>query len=303
MIYTVTLNPSIDYIIKVPHFKDGIINHTDTELMRPGGKGINVSSILHSLGYETTALGFIAGHIGNVINEMVKGKGITTDFVAKGSGESRINVKMRSDTETEINGMGPHILDEDMHKLYGKLDDIKDGDVLVLSGSVPAHLSKTTYADILQYVGHKDVLCVVDAEGELLTDTLSFHPFLIKPNQHELSAIFHHEIKTKEEAAYYGHQLQKKGARNVLISMGKDGAVLVSEDARDLYMPAPKGKVINSVGAGDSMVAGFLYGWLESHDYNKALTMGIASGSATAFQEDLANRKEIYDLLHQITVE
>jgi 1-phosphofructokinase len=303
MIYTVTLNASIDYIIKVPHFKDGIINHTDTELIRPGGKGINVSSIVHSLGYKTTALGFIAGHIGNVIDEMVKEKGITSDFIALASGDSRINVKLRSDTETEINGRGPHISDEDMHKLYGKLDDIKDGDVLVLSGSVPSHLSKTTYADILQYVNHKDVLCIVDAEGELLTDTLSFHPFLIKPNQHELGAIFHHEIKTKEEAAYYGHKLQEKGARNVLISMGKDGAVLVSEDAKDLYMPAPKGKAVNSVGAGDSMVAGFLYGWLENHDYNKALTMCIAAGSATAFEEDLANRKEIYDLLHQITVE
>lgn len=303
MIYTVTLNPSIDYIIHVPHFKDGMINHTDEELMRPGGKGINVSSILHSLGYETTALGFTAGDIGNVIDRMVKKKGITTDFIVLSSGNSRINVKMRSDSETEINGMGPHIFEEDMHKLYEKLDDIKDGDVLVLSGSVPSHLSKTAYADILQYVSHKDVLCIVDAEGELLTNTLSFHPFLIKPNQHELSAIFHHEINTKEEAAYYGHKLLDNGARNVLISMGKDGAVLVSEDKQDLFMPAPIGKVINSVGAGDSMVAGFLYGWLESHDYNKALTMGIAAGSATAFEEDLANRKEIYDLLYQITVE
>lgn len=303
MIYTVTLNPSIDYIIHVPHFKDGMINHTDEELMRPGGKGINVSSILHSLGYETTALGFTAGDIGDVIDRMVKKKGITTDFIVLSSGNSRINVKMRSDSETEINGMGPHISDEDMHKLYEKLDDIKDGDVLVLSGSVPSHLSKTAYADILQYVSHKDVLCIVDAEGELLTNTLSFHPFLIKPNQHELSAIFHHEIKTKEEAAFYGHKLQDKGARNVLISLGKDGAVLVSEDKQDLFMPAPIGKVINSVGAGDSMVAGFLYGWLESHDYSKALTMGIAAGSATAFEEDLANRKEIYDLLYQIIVE
>lgn len=303
MIYTVTFNPSIDYIIRVSHFKDGIINHTEKELMRPGGKGINVSSILHSLGYETTALGFIAGFTGNAIEAMVREKGIHTDFITLTEGDSRINVKMRSDTETEINGMGPHISKEDMHKLYKKLDHVKDRDVLVLSGSVPKHLSNMVYADILQYVSDRDVLCIVDAEGNLLMNALSFHPFLIKPNQHELSDIFHHEIRTKEEAAFYGHKLQEKGAGNVLISLGKDGAVLVCEDGQELFMNAPAGKVINSVGAGDSMVAGFIASWLQYHDYEKGLQMGIASGSATAFEEDLADKKEIYDILNEITVE
>lgn len=300
MIYTVTFNPSIDYIIKVSHFKDGIINHTEKELMRPGGKGINVSSILHALGYETTALGFTTGFTGKAIEAMVQEKGVITDFITLKEGDSRINVKMRSDKETEINGMGPHISDEDMHQLYIKLDALEDGDILVLSGSVPSHLSKMTYADILQYVSHKDVLCIVDAEGKLLTNALSFHPFLIKPNKHEISDIFQCEIKTKEEAAFYGYKMQKLGARNVLISMAGDGAVLVSEDGQDLFMNAPEGKVINSVGAGDSMVAGFLAGWMEYHDYKQALRMGIASGSATAFEEDLADKKEIHDLLKQI---
>lgn len=296
MIYTVTLNPALDYIVTVNHFKTGQINHTDFELVQPGGKGINVSVILRNLGHESKALGFIGGFTGDALSSMVEEKGVASDFIKVNNGATRINVKMRSDEETEINGRGPSIDEEEVNRLYEKLDQLKEGDVLVLSGSIPSSLPDTIYMDIMKRLEGKGVLISVDATGELLTKVLPYHPFLIKPNNHELGEIYDTEIRTKEEALFYAGKLQKKGARNVLISMAGEGAVLLSEDGQKIRGEAPKGKVLNSVGAGDSMVAGFLAGWLDTHDYHKAFRLGVCAGSATAFHEELATGEQIREL-------
>lgn len=296
MIYTVTLNPALDYIISVDHFQTGQINRTKTELVQPGGKGINVSIILKNLGYDSRALGFTGGFTGNALSGMVAEKGIVSDFIRVKNGATRINVKMRSDEETEINGRGPSIDEEEVQQLYEKLDQLEDGDVLVLSGSIPSSLPDTIYMDILKRLEGKGILVSVDAEGKLLTRVLPYHPFLIKPNNHELGGIFHTEIQTKDDALYYAGKLQEQGARNVLISMAGEGAVLLSENGEKIRGEVPKGKVLNSVGAGDSMVAGFLAGWLGSHDYHRAFRLGVCAGSATAFHEELATGEEIRKL-------
>ena len=297
MIYTVTFNPSLDYIVSVDHFKAGQVNRTTDEIIFPGGKGINVSIVLKNLGFESTALGFMAGFTGDEICRLLEEKGITTDFIHVKKGLSRINVKMRSDEESEINGRGPEIMQEDIDKLYRQLDKLKDGDTLVLAGSIPSVMPESMYMDIMKYLKDKKVNIAVDATKDLLVNVLPYPPFLIKPNNHELGEIFGVEITTKDDVVKYAKKLQEKGARNVLISMAGDGAVLVTEDGQEFRAEAPKGDLKNSVGAGDSMVAGFVAGYMTKKDYFEAFKMGVCTGSASAFSEELATKAEVEALL------
>lgn len=293
MIYTVTFNPSIDYIVDVKNFELGSVNRTSTELMFPGGKGINVSMVLSNLGFENTALGFLAGFTGKSVQKMLEVNGVNADFIDVEEGLTRINVKIRAQQESEINGMGPAIKESDIEKLYEKLDNIKDGDILVLAGSIPAVMPETMYSDIMEHLKDKDVKIVVDATKDLLLNVLKYKPFFIKPNNHELGEIFGVELNTRDEVVPYAKKMQEKGARNVLVSMAGEGAVLVAEDGQVYKSPCPEGKVKNSVGAGDSMVAGFIAGYLESGDYKKALNKGLVTGSASAFSDNLATKEEV----------
>lgn len=299
MIYTVTFNPSLDYIVTVPEFTCGRVNRTSEEKLFPGGKGINVSIVLKNLGMESTALGFFAGFTGEKLKSLMEEKGIRADFIPVEEGMTRINVKLRSQEETEINGQGPAIGEADIKKLYEKLDELSEGDVLVLAGSIPDVMPKTIYMDIMEHLQEKKLHIAVDATKDLLVNVLQYHPFLIKPNNHELGEIFGVELSQKSEVVLYAKKLQDKGARNVLVSMAGEGAVLVAEDGSVYEAKAPKGKVVNSVGAGDSMVAGFLAGYLESRDYEKAFYMGLCTGSASAFSEELASKKEVEVLFNQ----
>lgn len=300
MIYTVTFNPSMDYIVRVRNFQAGKINRTCYEKILPGGKGINVSIVLGNLGHESTALGFIAGFTGHEIENELRAGGVHTDFIEVKEGLTRINLKMKSDEETEINGQGPKILPEDIEALYKKLDSLKQGDTLVISGSVPGTLPSDMYERIMSRLEGRGIDIVVDAEKDLLVRVLRYHPLLIKPNNHELGAIFNVELNKREEAVPYAEKLQEMGARNVLVSMAGEGAVFVSEKGDILMSGAPKGTVVNSVGAGDSMVAGFLAGLMESGDYATAFRMGLCTGSASAFSENLATRSEVEALLKTI---
>lgn len=300
MIYTVTFNPSLDYIVSVDDFKLGLTNRTSSELLLPGGKGINVSTILTNLGIESTALGFVAGFTGDEIVRRVEKIGVRSDFIPIEDGISRINVKLKSIDGTEINGMGPDISREKTEELMKKLDVLGEGDVLVLAGSIPVSMPDDIYSRILERLKGKNVTFVVDATGELLLNVLKYHPFLIKPNNHELGDIFDVELKTREEVVPYGRKLQKMGAKNVLISMAGEGAVLVAEDGSVYDAPAPKGILVNAVGSGDSMVAGFTAGWMEKKDYRHAFYMGVAAGSASAFSEYLATKDEIMSLYKKI---
>ena len=302
MIYTVTFNPSLDYIVSVDNFTCGIVNRTTDEIIFPGGKGINVSMVLKNLGFENTALGFLAGFTGNRIQDLLEEKGVRADFISVEKGISRINVKLRSNEETEINGQGPAIGEADIKKLYEKLDTLSDGDILVLAGSIPDVMPGSMYMDIMRHLQNKDLKIVVDATKDLLVNVLQYHPFLIKPNNHELGEIFGVEITDKDDVIKYAKKLQEKGARNVLISMAGEGAVLVSEDKSVFMAEAPKGTLINGVGAGDSMVAGFLAGWMKSHDYKEAFRMGVACGSASAFSEYLADSEMIEKVYNQVQV-
>lgn len=299
MIYTLTFNPSLDYIVTVPRFTCGIVNRTTEEVIFPGGKGINVSMVLKNLGFENTALGFLAGFTGDKLKSLVEEKGIHAEFISVKEGMSRINVKLRSEQETEINGQGPAIGETDIQKLYERLEQLKDGDILVMAGSIPDVMPGTMYMDIMKHLRDKKLKIVVDATKDLLVNVLEYHPFLIKPNNHELGEIFGVTIQEKEDVVAYAKKLQEKGARNVLISMAGDGAVLVAEDGTVYESDAPKGKVVNSVGAGDSMVAGFLAGYLEHDSYEKAFQMGVCTGSASAFSEQLATKEEVLALLVQ----
>lgn len=299
MIYTVTFNPSLDYIVTVDNLKLGAVNRTNREIMNPGGKGINVSLVLHNLGYDSCALGFQAGFTGREIVRLMEEENIRADFIETGEGLSRINVKVRSDEESEINGMGPQISDEDIRKLYGQLDYLGNGDMLVLAGSIPSAMPESTYRDIMQYLSGKDIRIVVDATKDLLMNVLEYHPFLIKPNNHEMGEIYGVTLNTRDEVIPYAHKLQEKGARNVLVSMAGEGAVLLTEDGREYQSGAPEGKVVNSVGAGDSMVAGFIAGYLASKDYEQAFYMGVCTGSASAFSEGMATKEDVRGLLGQ----
>lgn len=297
MIYTVTFNPSLDYIVSMKGFEMGMTNRTTGEQIFPGGKGINVSIVLNNLGIENTALGFTAGFTGEQIEKESRKMGVITDFIQIEHGFSRINVKLKDYDGTEINGMGPEIDQDAIEKLYEKLEKLEEGDVLVLAGSIPKSLPDSIYKNIMERLQKKGVLFVVDATRDLLLNVLEYHPFLIKPNNHELGEIFEVVLQTRDEVVPYARKLQEKGARNVLVSMSGQGAVLVDETGEVYTLPAPKGTLVNAVGAGDSMVAGFLAGWTEKKDYDYAFRMGISTGSASAFSELLATRKEVEKII------
>ena len=296
MIYTVTFNPSLDYIVSVDNFTLGKVNRTTDELMFPGGKGINVSMVLKNLGYDSVALGFMAGFTGNEIIRMLDERGVISDFIHVEKGLSRINVKLRSNEESEINGQGPAIDADAISRLYGKLDKLQDGDVLVLAGSIPDVMSRNTYMDIMKRLNGRGVKVVVDATKDLLVNVLEYKPFLVKPNNHELGEIYGVTLNTRDEVVPYAKRMQEAGARNVLISMAGEGAVLLDEQGEVHMSEAPKGKVVNSVGAGDSMVGGFIAGYLESGNYEEAFYMGLCTGSASAFSENLATKAEVIKL-------
>lgn len=298
MVYTVTVNPSLDYIVDVKNFKTGVVNRTCGEKIYAGGKGVNVSMVLSNLEIENTALGFIAGFTGKEIESRLIEKGIKTDFIHLKDGLSRINVKLRSDEESEINGQGPNINKKDIEELYSKLDKLSSSDVLVLAGSIPSTLPETLYSDIMNRLKDKGVSIVVDATRDLLKKALEYKPFLVKPNNHELGEIFGVELKTREEVVPYAQKFREMGAQNVLVSMAGEGAVLASADGKVYKFPAPKGKLVNSVGAGDSMVAGFITGFLQTKDYEQALKMGLSTGSASAFSEELATKENVNELLN-----
>ena len=299
MIYTVTFNPSIDYVITVDNFFPGALNRTSKEMILPGGKGINVSLVLSNLGIENTALGFVAGFTGTYIQELLKNRGINTDFITIRNGITRINVKLQSDKDTEINGMGPDISGELVDELLLKLNRLQDGDILVLAGSVPVGIPSDIYCQIMKTLKFKDIDIIVDASKDLLRNVLEYHPFLIKPNHHELGELFNKVLNSNEEIISCAKNLQDLGARNVLVSMADKGAILVTEDKEVIIANAPSGKVINSVGAGDSMVAGFVAGYLKKRSYKEALHYGLCAGSASAFSENLATKEEIEKMLNK----
>ena len=301
MIYTVTFNPSLDYIVSVENFQLGITNRTSSELMLPGGKGINVSTVLMNLGIENKALGFVAGFVGDEIIRRLEEMGVQNGFIRIEEGVSRINLKLKSIDGTEINGQGPVISPEHVEELMKQLDRLGEGDVLFLSGSIPSSMPDDAYQKIMERLDGRGVQIVVDATKDLLLNVLEYHPFLIKPNKHELGELFGVELKTREEVIPYAKKLQEKGAVNVLVSMAGEGAVLIDAN-EDVYMaPAPKGTLVNGVGAGDSMVAGFMAGWLEKQDYEHAFCMGVSAGSASAFSEHLATKAEIEAVYQQVT--
>lgn len=300
MIYTVTFNPSLDYIVSVEDFKPGLTNRTSSELILPGGKGLNVSMVLGNLGIENTALGFVAGFTGEEIVRRIKQMGVRSDLIPVEDGISRINVKLQSIEGTEINGCGPKIGEENVRKLIEKLDALREGDVLILAGSIPGSMPDDMYRRIMERLNGRGVMIVVDATKDLLVNVLSYHPFLIKPNNHELGEIFGVELRTREEVIPYARKMQEMGAVNVLVSMAGEGAVLAAADGSIHSAPAPGGKLVNGVGAGDSMVAGFLAGWMERKDYGHAFAMGIAAGSASAFSEKLATKEEVEAVYHQV---
>lgn len=300
MIYTITFNPALDYIVRVDDFKLGQVNRTSYEEIYAGGKGINVSIVLNNLNIENIALGYIAGFTGEEIENKVKSMGCKTDFIKLNNGMSRINVKLKSNKESEINGQGPDITENDLYKLYEKLDLLKQGDILVLAGSIPNTLPENIYEIIMERLKDKDVKIIVDATGDLLLNVLKYKPFLIKPNHHELGDLFNTEVKNEEEIIIYAKKLKEMGARNVLISMAGDGAIFITEDNRVIKSEVPKGKLVNSVGAGDSMVGGFITGYLKDGKLEEAFKMGVATGSASAFSEGLATKDKVYELLKEI---
>ncbi|SFU46117.1 fructose-1-phosphate kinase [Clostridium sp. DSM 8431] len=300
MIYTMTFNPALDYVVKMDELNIGAVNRTESEEIYAGGKGINVSIVLKNLGIENTALGYIAGFTGKEIERRVKEFGCSTDFIELKNGMSRINVKIKSAKESEINGSGPDIDDEALNELYKKLDNLKEGDILVLAGSIPKTLPKDIYESIMKRLDGRGIKFVVDTTGELLMNVLKYKPFFIKPNHHELAELFGVEIKTQDDIIKYAKELVKLGAQNVVISMAGDGAILVDSEMNVTVSAVPKGVLKNSVGAGDSMVAGFITGYLKTKDMVKAFKMGVATGSASAFSEGLATEDKVYELLKQI---
>ena len=300
MIYTVTFNPALDYIVNMDNLKLGETNRSTSEMILSGGKGINVSIVLKNLGFDNVALGFVAGFTGEEIENGTRKLGITTDFIHLKEGLSRINVKLKASEETEVNGTGPIISEDELNALYGKLENLKKDDILVLAGSVPNTLPQDIYEKIMEMLQDKGIKIVVDATKDLLLNVLKYKPFLIKPNNHELSEIFGVEIKTEQEIIDYAKKLQDKGARNVLVSRAGDGAILIAENGDIYKSPAPKGKVVNSVGAGDSMVAGFIAGYLKNNNYEEAFKTGVASGSASAFSKYLAKKEEILEILNTL---
>lgn len=296
MVYTVTFNPAIDYVVHADEMKLGMTNRTKSEEIYFGGKGINVSIVLKELGIDSKALGFIAGFTGKAIAEGLEKMGVDTDFVSLKEGNSRINIKIKSSTETELNAQGPKISDEAIAEIFEKLDRLVDGDTIVLAGSIPNTLPSDIYERILAKLNDRKIKAVVDATGDLLLNVLKYQPFLIKPNNHELGEMFKTEIKNNDDVIKYARKLKELGARNVLVSMAGDGALLIDENDVVHSCGVCKGTVRNSVGAGDSMVAGFIAGSLDG-DYEYALKLGTATGGATAFSDGLACKEDIFSLL------
>ena len=299
MIYTVTFNPAIDYVLKANSFEKNKINKSENEKIFPGGKGINVSIVLNNLGIESKVLGFVAGFTGAALENGVQASGIETDFVHLKNGFSRINVKIKSEEETDLNGQGPGIDEAALQELFEKLKQLKDGDTLVLAGSIPNTLPADIYERILESLSDRAIRTVVDATKDLLLNVLKYKPFLVKPNNYELGEMFGVTLHTTEEIATYAAKLKEMGAQNVLVSMAGDGALLLDEHGKTHVCGVCKGTVKNSVGAGDSMVAGFLAGSIDG-DYAYALKLGTATGGATAFSDGLAKREEIDRLLQQL---
>lgn len=300
MIYTVTFNPALDYVVRMDHLELGAVNRSNEEAVFYGGKGINVSTVLKNLGVDSVALGFVAGFTGQAIADGVKAQGVEADFITLKEGMSRINVKIKAGEETEINGQGPKIGKEDLDCMFKKISQIKDGDCLVLAGTIPATLPSDIYESIMESIQDKKVDIVVDATKDLLLNVLKYHPFLIKPNNHELGELFGVTLQSDEDITKYAKKLQELGARNVLVSMAKDGSLLVTETGEVYRMGVPKGKVVNSVGAGDSMVAGFIASYMKDHNYLDALKFGTATGSATAFSEGLASKEKVEELYKEL---
>lgn len=303
MIYTVTLSPSIDYVVKLNHLNTGNVNRVSSENIYPGGKGINVSRVLKTLGHDSIATGFISGFTGDFIENSLKQLDVKSDFIKLNEGFTRINVKIKSDEETEINGQGPHISEEELNELFSKLSKLNEDDILVLAGSIPSTLKEDLYERIMEKLKDSNAKVVVDAAKNLLLNVLKYNPFLIKPNNHELEDMFNVKLQSIDDIVIYARKLKDMGARNVLVSMGKDGALLLTENNEVYVSNTPKGTVINSVGAGDSMVAGFICGYTIYNSYEEALKLGAASGSATAFSSDLATKEFIDNLIKEINVE
>ncbi len=299
MIYTVTLSPSIDYIVRMSSVRFNVTNRTESEEFYYGGKGINVSQVLSQLDLPSTALGFIAGFTGDAIAAGIGDKNVRTDFIRLDNGFSRINIKIKAGGETEINGQGPDIPAEALEALMRKLDAIRDGDILVLAGSIPKTMPDDVYERMLDRVSHKNIMIVVDATKQLLVNSLKSHPFVIKPNRLELSEIFHAEVENEQDVEKYARKLQEMGARNVIVSLGRKGAMLVDENGGVHKQGTLKQPVLNTVGAGDSMVAGFIAGYLKTKDYAYALKLGSACGNATSFLPGLATREKIEEVLKQ----
>lgn len=293
MIYTVTFNPSLDYVVEMDTFLAGEINRAGKEKMYPGGKGINVSIVLGHLGRMNKALGFMAGFTGQEIVRLIQKHGCDTDFIEVPNGFSRINIKIAAQEETAVNGIGPDISPEHYEMLLTQLNALEDGDTLILAGSIPASLKEDVYEDILRRLSHKNLKTVVDATGNLLLNVLKYKPFLVKPNEEELGELFGTVLTSYDSIVEHGKRLQAMGAQNVLVSLGADGAVLIAEDGKVYHQASPKGVLVNSVGAGDSMVAGFIAGYACECSYESALRMGVACGSATAFHDWLATSEEV----------
>lgn len=293
MIYTVTFNPAVDYAVEVDSLQSGDINRTQSEKLSYGGKGINVSVILTRLGIANRALGFIAGFSGKYIEEQLNAENIDNEFICLRNGYTRINLKIKSDVCFDINAQGPDIGDSDVDKLYKKLEKLEDGDILVLAGSIPKSLPDDIYEKIMKGLSGRNVNFVVDATGDLLLNVLKYKPFMVKPNHHELGDLFSAEIKTVDDVKKYGKKLQQLGARNVIVSRGGDGAVLLDENGNIHISENIPGEIKGSVGCGDSMVAGFIAGYTETKDYSYAFKLGAACGNATAFSDSLAKRENI----------
>lgn len=300
MIYTVTLNPSIDYFIELDEFKVGELNRIKTDRKSPGGKGINVSTVLQNVGVESVALGFVGGFTGKFLIDTLTEKKIKTDFI-KVEGDTRINVKLHSDVETEINGAGPQITSTELEQLLDKINQLQKGDVVVLAGSIPSSLPATLYQQIAENLKDKEVRVVVDATRDLLVEVLPYKPFLIKPNHHELGEIFGVEIKDEEDAIPYGKKLIEMGAQHVIVSMAEKGSLLFVKDTV-FFANIPEGKLLNSVGAGDSVVAGFIASYSKNQDVTEAFRYGATAGSATAYSEGLATEEKINELISQVHV-
>ena len=305
MIYTITFNPALDYITQVENFKIGEINRTKTETILPGGKGLNVSIVLKNLEIENTALGFIAGFTGEELRQKIEAKGVKTEFIKVEKGMTRINIKITSINEknieeTALNGMGPQITKNDIEVLLQKLKNMSTKDIVILAGSIPKNIDNDIYEKICKTLSEKGITFVIDSTRELLINALKYKPFLIKPNKEELEETVKCKISTKEDMIKAAQKLKELGAQNVLVSLGNDGALLLTSDNNTYYCKAPEGQVISTVGSGDSMVAGFLAGYYQNKNYEYALKVGVAAGSASAFSVELATKKDVDFILKQL---